>query len=256
MLDTDLRDPDAPLGAGEVKPAPLRRQAGATGVRALTPFLAAGGLAVIAAGLATLTVSVLTPADRAPAPSDPIPSTSPSRPVAQAPVAERAPEPAPRVVDVRPSSPSGASQEPVAAKPEPTAPAAPAPDMRAAIEPAPAPVPAPAPAPAPVPAASPTAGPAAAPAVGAIETGSLHLSGEEVLSDLERGEGKLQAGDIAAARRYFERVALAGDARGAIGMARSYDPDVLAKLPVVGLEPDASVAAAWYDKAKTLRAGP
>jgi TPR repeat protein len=126
--------------------------------------------------------------------------------------------------------------------------------MRAAIEPAPAPVQAPAPAPAQ--AASPTPGPSAAAAVGALETGSLHLSADEILSDLERGESKLQAGDIASARRYFERVALAGDARGAIGMARSHDPDVLAKLPVVGLEPDASAAASWYDKAKTLRAGP
>ena len=82
------------------------------------------------------------------------------------------------------------------------------------------------------------------------------LSGAEVAAHLAQGEDKLKAGEVAAARLYFERVALSGDARGALGMARTYDPAVLATLPVIGPQPDAAAARTWRDRARSLRAGP
>jgi hypothetical protein len=84
---------------------------------------------------------------------------------------------------------------------------------------------------------------------------SLALSSEEIAAHLVRGEAKLKAGELAAARLYFERVALAGDRRGALGMARTYDPAVLAGLPVLGPQPDPAAAKAWYERAASERAG-
>jgi hypothetical protein len=72
---------------------------------------------------------------------------------------------------------------------------------------------------------------------------------------LARGEAKLKVGELAAARLYFERVALAGDRRGALGMARTYDPAVLAGLPVLGPKTDPTAAKEWYERAGSQRAG-
>jgi hypothetical protein len=84
----------------------------------------------------------------------------------------------------------------------------------------------------------------------------VSLSATEVAAHLAQGEDKLKAGEVAAARLYFERVALSGDARGALGMARTYDAAVLATLPVIGPQPDAAAARTWRDRARSLRAGP
>lgn len=83
----------------------------------------------------------------------------------------------------------------------------------------------------------------------------LNLSPEEIATHLARGEERLKAGELAAARLYFERVALAGDRRGALGMARTYDPAVLAGLPILGPQADPAAARAWYDRAGSQRAG-
>ncbi|MER2268227.1 sel1 repeat family protein, partial [Methylobacterium oxalidis] len=69
-----------------------------------------------------------------------------------------------------------------------------------------------------------------------------------------RGEQLLTAGEVAAARLFFQRVASEGDARGARGMARSYDQAVLRTLPVVGLEGSRAEAERWYLKAAELEA--
>jgi hypothetical protein len=84
---------------------------------------------------------------------------------------------------------------------------------------------------------------------------ALKLSPEDVAAHLARGEERLKNGELAAARLYFERVALAGDQRGALGMARTYDPAVLAGLPVLGPQADAALARQWYQRAATQRAG-
>jgi hypothetical protein len=84
----------------------------------------------------------------------------------------------------------------------------------------------------------------------------LALSQDEIAAHLARGEERLKAGEVAAARLFFERVALSGDARGALGMARTYDPAVLAKLPVLGAHADAAAAGTWYERAAAVRGAP
>ena len=86
-------------------------------------------------------------------------------------------------------------------------------------------------------------------------TPRLSLSSEEITAHLARGEARLKAGELAAARLYFERVALAGDQRGALGMARTYDPAVLAGLPVIGPQADPAAAKTWYERAARQRTG-
>ncbi|MGC1408956.1 MAG: hypothetical protein WA864_08465 [Acetobacteraceae bacterium] len=69
---------------------------------------------------------------------------------------------------------------------------------------------------------------------------------------LHRGDELLALGDLAAARLLYERAASAGDARGATGMAKTYDPRVLAQMGARGIQPDPDVAASWYRKALSL----
>jgi hypothetical protein len=80
------------------------------------------------------------------------------------------------------------------------------------------------------------------------------LAVEDTSVYLQKGEEKVEAGDLAAARLYFDRVARSGDPRGAVAMARTFDPDVIAKLPVIGAEADAEAARSWYERAKSLQA--
>lgn len=85
--------------------------------------------------------------------------------------------------------------------------------------------------------------------------GSLSLSSEAIDEHLARGEQKLRAGELATARLYFDRVVRAGDARGALAMARSYDPAVLSDLPLIGPQGDADMARKWYERATSFQAG-
>jgi len=68
------------------------------------------------------------------------------------------------------------------------------------------------------------------------------------------GLEQLQRGNVFAARKFFERAAEAGLAQGAVAAAGTYDPDELAKLSVVGLQPDVEAARKWYEKARELGA--
>jgi TPR repeat protein len=68
------------------------------------------------------------------------------------------------------------------------------------------------------------------------------------------GLEQLQRGNVFAARKFFERAAEAGLAQGAVAAAGTYDPDELAKLRVVGLQPDVEAARKWYEKARELGA--
>ncbi len=71
---------------------------------------------------------------------------------------------------------------------------------------------------------------------------------------LRRGEALLALGDISGARRFFERVAEAGSAGGALAMGRTYDPVVLAELQAWSIGPDPVAAAGWYRRARELEA--
>jgi hypothetical protein len=68
----------------------------------------------------------------------------------------------------------------------------------------------------------------------------------------QRGNELLAAGDIASARLFFERAANAGDARSALGMAKTFDPVELAKAGVRGVKGDQAKADYWYQRAYVL----
>ena len=69
---------------------------------------------------------------------------------------------------------------------------------------------------------------------------------------LKQGKGFVAVGDFASARVVFERVAEAHDARGAMALAATYDPVVLAKIGAAGATPDVAKAREWYMKARAL----
>ncbi len=67
---------------------------------------------------------------------------------------------------------------------------------------------------------------------------------------VQQGEQFVAAGDLVTARVVFQRAAEAGDAMGALAMGATYDPIVLAKLGVRGIEADVEKARTWYKKAQ------
>jgi hypothetical protein len=69
---------------------------------------------------------------------------------------------------------------------------------------------------------------------------------------LRRGDALLGLGDVASARLLYERAAQAGDARGAMGAGKTYDPQFLSQMGARGIRPDAAIAADWYRKAFAL----
>jgi len=77
---------------------------------------------------------------------------------------------------------------------------------------------------------------------------------ERALGLHAKGLEQLASGNIYVARRFFERAAEAGLAQSAVALAGTYDPDELAKLKVVGLQPNIEEARKWYEKARELGA--
>ncbi|HET9714827.1 MAG TPA: hypothetical protein VFP60_01465 [Pseudolabrys sp.] len=140
----------------------------------------------------------------------------------------------------------------IAAVPPPTQEMAPAP-VAPAVKPAPAPV-APMTAPLTDKPASGDAGssPAvqAAPAQPAKPVRSL--GADEIKTLLEQGEEFVSVGDFASARTVFGRVWEANEARGALALAKTYDPVDLAKIGAKGVTPDVTKAREWYAKAGEL----
>lgn len=106
---------------------------------------------------------------------------------------------------------------------------------------------------APVQAAVPTPAPAAAskPATDSAAS-SRQLSAEEVAMLRKMGDDYISSGDFVGARAVLERAANAGDASAAFAIASTYDPVVLARFKVRGLEPDIVKAEFWYERARAL----
>ena len=59
----------------------------------------------------------------------------------------------------------------------------------------------------------------------------------------------LESGDVMAARMLFELAARGGDASAAVGAGLTYDPVQFERLGVRGIQPDAELALAWYERA-------
>lgn len=85
---------------------------------------------------------------------------------------------------------------------------------------------------------------------------ALTMPGEGggVPSQLERAEQQLRAGDVSGARAIFTTVFALGDVRGAQGMARSFDPAVLARTPASGNGADRAEMAKWQRRAAEMAA--
>jgi TPR repeat protein len=69
---------------------------------------------------------------------------------------------------------------------------------------------------------------------------------------VKRGEDFAAAGDFVSARLVFQRAAETGDAKAALMLAETYDPNVLDRLRARGVAPDIAMARLWYKKAKGL----
>jgi hypothetical protein len=77
---------------------------------------------------------------------------------------------------------------------------------------------------------------------------------ERALGLHAKGVEQLERGNIFAARKFFEHATAAGLAQSAVALASTYDPDELAKIKVVGLQPNIEEARKWYEKARELGA--
>jgi hypothetical protein len=78
------------------------------------------------------------------------------------------------------------------------------------------------------------------------------LDPEEIKLLTIQGEQFAAVGDLVTARILLQRAAEAGDATAAIALGATYDPNVLAKLGVVGMNADVEKARSWYRKAESF----
>jgi hypothetical protein len=83
-------------------------------------------------------------------------------------------------------------------------------------------------------------------------TRSLDSAEVDVL--VKQGQQFVAAGDFVTARLVFQRAAEAGNAAAALALGASYDPVVLSRLGVRGVDADVGKARAWYQKAKEFGA--
>ena len=72
----------------------------------------------------------------------------------------------------------------------------------------------------------------------------------------ERAQEMIDNGNVSSARLLLRRAAEFGDARAALLIASSYDPNVLKWDPMTGIVPEPLMARKWYLEAKSLGAGP
>ena len=92
-------------------------------------------------------------------------------------------------------------------------------------------------------------------AVASIPAKIDRLSEEEEKTLLQNAAEMLKNGDIEAARLAYSELAAHGSGEAAYLMAQTYDPQVLEKYFVVGMQPDAELAKQWYGRAVELGYG-
>ena len=66
---------------------------------------------------------------------------------------------------------------------------------------------------------------------------------------LAQGDGLMKSGDVVSARQFYLKASALGSAKGAFGVAQSYDAKVLTAMNITGLQPDPAKATEWYQKA-------
>lgn len=71
---------------------------------------------------------------------------------------------------------------------------------------------------------------------------------------IKQGQEFVEAGDFVTARLVFQRAAEGGSAGAALSLGATYDPVVLQRLGVRGVEADVNKARIWYERAKEFGA--
>jgi TPR repeat protein len=96
--------------------------------------------------------------------------------------------------------------------------------------------------------------PTPAPQSEAANAASVPLKlGADIISALiRRGDAMLATGDISAARLLYQPAAEAGSGPAAAALGRTFDPAFLASIGAIGIQPDPSAAAKWYQRADSL----
>jgi hypothetical protein len=157
---------------------------------------------------------------------------APQPPAAQAPMPQPpvAPPPAQRVERTPPVQTAERTPPPVQQRVE----RAPPPPVERAAPPAPAPI---------IERAPPQA-----------QQATRTLDAAEVDVLVKQGQQFVAAGDFVTARLVFQRAAEAGNAAAALALGASYDPVVLSRLGVRGVDADVGKARSWYQKAKEFGA--
>jgi hypothetical protein len=78
------------------------------------------------------------------------------------------------------------------------------------------------------------------------------LSPGEATTLVARGDERLQLGDVASARLFYERAANGGDSTAALRLAETYDPIFLIRTNLTGVSGDMAKALSWYQRARNL----
>jgi hypothetical protein len=99
------------------------------------------------------------------------------------------------------------------------------------------------------PAAAPQSGPPPEPPAPPPEPA---MNAQEIDLLLNQGKQFIAVGDLATARTVLQRAADAGVAPAAFALAETYDPAVLARQGVRGLNGDVAQARRWYARAQQL----
>ena len=78
------------------------------------------------------------------------------------------------------------------------------------------------------------------------------LTASEIRALLSQGDALLRAGDVASARLFYQRRALAGDETAALRLAQAFDPVFLARAHLRSEPSDLGMAVFWYRRAQEL----
>jgi TPR repeat protein len=93
---------------------------------------------------------------------------------------------------------------------------------------------------------------AAAPSFAPAQPKKMAISPETEAAMLDRATKMLSMGDVSSARLLFEHVAKKGSGKGAMALARTFDPAFFSSINTRGLKPDQNKAKEWYALAAEL----
>jgi hypothetical protein len=79
-----------------------------------------------------------------------------------------------------------------------------------------------------------------------------HLGADELASMLERADDFIKSGDLSSSRLLLQRAAEAGNARAALTLGGTFDPNVLKTLGSREGATDMAMARLWYERAEQL----